>query len=481
MYDLPNLYTGLTVLNILLAFFVIFLERRDIGVTWAWLMVLLFLPGIGFVLYILFGQNLSKRKIYKLDEQQVYRILPYYENQLTGFRLGKIAYKDDTIQQYQDLIYMNLLSGHSLLTQDNDIKVYTDGNDKFNDLLKDIEGAKHHIHIMYYIVRNGALSKRIVEALTKKAAEGVEVRFLYDAVGSMRLSKSIFRDLLASGGKVASFFPSRIPLINIRMNYRNHRKLVIIDGTAGYIGGFNIGDEYLGLDKRYGVWRDTHIKITGSAVLQMQAHFLLDWELASKEAINYDDGYFPVLAHEGKAGMQILTSGPDDEREQIKLAYLKIIVSAKDRLYIQTPYFIPDQSLMDALRIAATSGVDVRMMIPAVPDHKLVYWASYSYLKDLLAIGVKCYLYEKGFLHAKTIIADDKVASVGTANIDIRSFKLNFEVNAFIYDELKAKELSEIFTEDMNVSRELTLEQYKSRPRLQRVVESIARLLSPIL
>lgn len=481
MYNLHNLYTGLTVLNILLAFFVIFLERRDIGVTWAWLMVLLFLPGIGFVLYIMFGQNLSKRKIYKLDEQQVYRILPYYENQLSGFRSGKISYRDDSIKQYQDLIYMNLLSGHSLLTQDNEIKVYTDGNDKFNDLLKDIESAQHHIHIMYYIVRNGTLSKRVVEALTKKAEEGVQVRFLYDAVGSMRLSKHIFRDLLAAGGKVSSFFPSRIPLINIRMNYRNHRKLAIIDGTIGYIGGFNIGDEYLGLVKRYGVWRDTHIKVTGSAVLQMQGHFLLDWELASKESINYNNGYFPVTGHTGKAGMQILASGPDDEREQIKLAYLKIILSAKHRLYIQTPYFIPDQSLMDALRIAATSGVDVRMMIPAVPDHKLVYWASYSYLKDLLATGVKCYLYEKGFLHAKTIIADEKVASVGTANIDIRSFKLNFEVNAFIYDESKAKELSEIFKEDMNVSKELTLVQYTSRPRLQRIVESIARLLSPIL
>jgi cardiolipin synthase len=385
------------------------------------------------------------------------------------------------IKQYQELIYMNLMSGHSLLTQDNNIKIYTDGNDKFDDLLKDIEAAKHHIHIMYYIVRNGTLSKRIIDALTKKAKEGVEVRFLYDAVGSMRLSKKIFRELLAAGGHVSSFFPSRIPLINIRMNYRNHRKLAIIDGKTGYIGGFNIGDEYLGLDKRYGLWRDTHLRVTGSAVLQMQGHFLLDWDLASKESIDYDNGYFPISEHEGTAGMQILASGPDDEREQIKLAYLKIILSAKDRLYIQTPYFIPDQSLMDALRIAANSGVDVRMMIPAVPDHKLVYWASYSYLKGLLTIGVKCYLYEKGFLHAKTIIADDKVASVGTANIDIRSFKLNFEVNAFIYDEAKAGELSNIFINDMKDSKELTLVQYKSRPRLHQAVESVARLLSPIL
>jgi cardiolipin synthase len=257
--------------------------------------------------------------------------------------------------------------------------------------------------------------------------------------------------------------------------------LVIIDGKVGYIGGFNIGDEYLGLDDHLGYWRDTHLKIVGSGVLQMQVQFWLDWNLSSGRLLSDDARYFPIIEHHGRVGLQIVSSGPNRSEEQIKNAYIKMISAAKQTIYLQTPYFIPDESLFTALKIAAFSGVEVKLMIPSTPDHKWVYWASLSYLEDLLAAGVQCCLYEKGFLHAKTIVIDGKVASVGTANVDIRSFKLNFEVNAFMYDTDIAERLERIFNDDLQYCSLLTLEGYKGRPLSQRFLESCARLLSPIL
>jgi cardiolipin synthase A/B len=288
--------------------------------------------------------------------------------------------------------------------------------------------------------------------------------------------------LLAAGGQEAAFFPSRIPYLNLKINYRNHRKLVIIDGQVGYIGGFNIGDEYLGLNEHFGEWRDTHLRVKGNAVLQMQAQFLMDWNLAASGKILLNDLYFPIMSNDaGSIGMQLVASGPDTEYQQIKDAYIKMIYAAKKTICLQTPYFVPDESLMTALKIASLSGVDVRIMLPSMPDHFFVYWATHSYLGELLNNGVKCYMFEKGFLHAKTLVIDGQVASVGTANLDIRSFKLNFEMNAFIYDTQTSAKLQRIFEDDMKNSSEMTLEIYSERPMMNRFKESISRLLSPIL
>ncbi|MEX1030306.1 MAG: cardiolipin synthase [Paenibacillaceae bacterium] len=474
-------YILVSILNILFALGVVFVERRNIGATWAWLVILLFLPGVGFILYLFFGQNLSKRKRYRVKGKQLKQIAGMIEDQRHNILNNLIVYKDAEVSKYKDMIYLNLISDHAYLSQDNEIEIFTVGQHKFDSLLKDINQAKHHIHLMYYIVRDDRLGNLLLSALTKKAEEGVQIRFLYDDIGNARLARRFFKPLIDAGGQAVAFFPSRIPYINFRLNFRNHRKLAIIDGACGYIGGFNIGDEYLGQDPQYGFWRDTHFKIKGNSVFQMQALFLLDWNLASANDIPYDPMYFPVNSSEGKVAIQIVSSGPNDNREQIRNALIKTINSAKHILYLQTPYFVPDESLLNALKIAALSGVDVRIMIPGNPDKHLMHWATFSYLGELLNAGVRCYLYRKGFLHAKTIVADGKVCSVGTTNIDIRSFKLNFEVNAFVYNSSTATMLKDIFEEDMKDCEELTLDLYNNRSMFQRFVESLTRLFSPVL
>lgn len=287
--------------------------------------------------------------------------------------------------------------------------------------------------------------------------------------------------MIELGGEVEVFFPSIFPLINPRLNFRNHRKIVVIDGRIGYIGGFNVGDEYIGLNNKFGYWRDTHLRIEGSSVLPIQTRFILDWNQASEHKIEYSERYFPAIPKKGDVAMQIISSGPDTDWPTIKNAYLKLLMEAKRYIYIQTPYFIPDNSFLNAIEVASLSGIDVRIMIPNKPDHLFVYWATYSYIGELLKAGAKVYIYDKGFIHAKTIVIDDEAASVGTANIDVRSFKLNFEVNAFIYDKLVCHELAEIFEKDILDSRELTLEQYENRSVIIKFKESISRLLTPIL
>ncbi|MFD0590470.1 cardiolipin synthase [Paenibacillus sp. GCM10027627] len=479
---LQNVYFIISLLNIFLAVTVIFLERRNASSTWAWLMVLFFIPVLGFVLYLILGQKMKKRKLSKLVGVNQRIIEETMQNQQHRLEERSLLPQGHELSDYQDMMYMNLTTGYALYTSNNSIEIYTDGNHKFDSLIRDIEAAEHHIHMVYYIVRDDVLGRRLVSALAKKAAQGVEVRFLYDHIGSSKLPSRYFKELREAGGMEAAFFPSRIPYLNLKINYRNHRKLVIVDGKIGYIGGFNIGDEYLGLNKHFGEWRDTHLKVKGGAVLQMQAQFLMDWNMASAGRMELSETYFPAGEQNvGSIGMQLVASGPDTEYQEIKNAYIKMIYSAKESIALQTPYFVPDESLMTALRIAALSGVKVCIMLPSKPDHFFVYWATHSYLGELLSSGVRVYLYEKGFLHAKTLVVDGRVASVGTANLDIRSFKLNFEINAFIYDTATARRLMDIFLEDVDNARELTMEIYGERPLFNRLRESVSRLLSPLL
>ncbi|MFC4779423.1 cardiolipin synthase [Paenibacillus sp. GCM10023252] len=474
----------ITILNIFLAITVIFLERRSVATTWAWIMVLFFIPIAGFVLYLIFGQKIRRRKLNKLLGSTQRIIEETVDKQKHQLMRHELAFNDPSMEGYRDMIYMNLRTSYALYTQNNSVAIFTDGPTKFDALFRDIEAATHHIHLVYYIVRNDDLGRRLVQALTAKAKEGVEVRFLFDHIGSFMLPSKFFNELKAAGGKVQAFFPSRIPYLNLKLNYRNHRKLVILDGGVGYIGGFNVGNEYLGLNKSFGAWRDTHLRMQGHAVQQLQAQFFMDWNLASAERSELGRSYFPRGEEEeasGAIGVQVVASGPDTEAQQIKAAYIKMIHSAKHSVYLQTPYFVPDESLMDAMLIAAQSGVDVRIMLPDKPDHFFVYWATQSYIGELLAGGVRVYRYERGFLHAKTLVIDGKIASVGTANLDIRSFKLNFEMNAFLYDTATAEQLQRIFAEDMASSYELTMSMYATRPYLNRFKESVSRLLSPIL
>lgn len=470
------------ILNIILAMIVIFFEKKDAGYTWAWLMVLLFIPVLGFMMYLLFGQNLTKRKLFEWEDRKKIGLEKIIVEQTNHFRSPRFKPENELIEKNQGLIYMLLINNDAILTVDNSIKIFTDGKEKFESLFEDIKNAQDFIHLQYYILKNDELGKKLIYLLTEKAKQGIKVRILYDDLGSRTLRKKYFQELREAGGEVEVFFPSRLPIVNFRLNYRNHRKLVIIDGKIGYLGGFNIGDEYLGLNKKFGYWRDTHLRITGSAVYEIQMRFILDWNQASdRHDIAYSPNLFPSIETKGQTGMQIVSSGPDSEWEQIKYGYIKMITSAKKSIWIQTPYFIPDASLLDALKIAVLSGKDVRIMIPNKPDHPFVYWATYDHIGEILKTGAKVYIYENGFIHAKTIIVDGKISSVGTANIDVRSFRLNFEVNAFIYDKEVAKTLEESFYKDLTVCRELTFEEYKKRPLKIRLKESISRLLSPIL
>ncbi|MBN9656453.1 cardiolipin synthase [Halobacillus sp. GSS1] len=480
MNILPIFVSIILTLNVLLALAIIFLERRDASATWAWLMVLLFIPVAGFFLYLIFGRRLSNKEIFTWDKKSRLGLLAAVQEQLTAIKNNELKVQHEDIIPYEDLIYMHLKNNDALLSQNNQVEIFTDGQKKFHALIEDLEKAEDHIHLLYYILRDDNLGHRLADVLKRKAVEGVEVKLLYDDMGSRLLKRSYIRSLKEAGVQVESFFPSFIPKVNMKINYRNHRKLAIIDGEIGYIGGFNIGDEYLGFNKRFGYWRDTHLRVEGEAVNNMQTRFILDWNHASRRDIVYEQRYYQAKP-KGDVGMQIVSSGPDSEWEQIKHGYLKMILSAKKYVYIQTPYFIPDDSLLDALRVAVLSGVDVRIMIPNKPDHPFVYWATFSNIGDMLKAGASIYVYQKGFLHAKTIVVDGKIASVGTANIDVRSFRLNFEVNAFLYHPEVAQSLADRFHEDIVESTELTFKLYHARTKWIRFKEAISRLLSPIL
>ncbi|WP_249869383.1 cardiolipin synthase [Oceanobacillus saliphilus] len=467
------------VLNIALGISIVFLERKDPTSSWAWLMVLLFIPVAGFFLYLIFGKPISKKRIFTWDNKSRLGVKTAVQAQLRALEDREFVFKHNGLDPYKDLIYLHLRNDDAIFSQNNHVEILTDGEEKFNTLILDMQRATDHIHMQYYIMRSDELGQRLAEVLIKKANEGVDVRVLYDAMGSRSLKKRFINRLKNAGVMVEAFFPSKF-IVNFKINYRNHRKLTIIDGKIGYIGGFNVGDEYLGKKKKFGYWRDTHLRITGDAVQSMQTRFILDWNQASHEAVEYDDCYYNT--HDsGDVGVQIVSSGPDSEWEQIKNGYIKMIMSAKKYIYIQTPYFIPDESLRDALRIAVLSGVDVKIMIPNKPDHPFVYWATLSNAGDLLNAGAEIFIYQNGFLHAKSIVVDGKIASVGTANIDVRSFRLNFEVNAFLYDSDLAEQMVEDFNKDIKLSTQMTKKLYEQRSLGIRFKESISRLISPVL
>jgi cardiolipin synthase len=358
----------------------------------------------------------------------------------------------------------------------NQLKIYSSGQAKFKDLFQDLRDAKKFIHANYYIINDDELGNKFMRILAEKAEAGVEVRLLYDKMGCRDLSRYAIFNLEDAGAEVVPFAP-----FVLDMNYRNHRKNVIIDGEIGYLGGINIGNEYLGCSERFGDWRDTHLKIEGESVNSQQYRFLLDWKFASGNDLLGAEKYFPENMTKGNSAVQIVSSGPDSREAEIKTMFLKMIYEAEKTIYIQTPYFIPDQSMLEALKLAARSGVDVKIMIPDRGDHPFVYAANNSFVGQLLEAGARCYRYTRGFLHSKTICIDSRVLSIGTTNMDVRSFKLNFEINAFIYDREKAKYHDNLFEKDLNFSSEITKEEFENRGWTMKLRESVSRLLSPIL
>lgn len=488
MWALGILFTVSTILVSL----VIFLENRNPSKTIAWLLIFAVFPIGGLIIYIFFGQNVRRKKIFKTQKifsnikiSHVFNNIKEFDNLLLVQKqaiVDNIIFNDSSMDNSKKVMSLLLNTGRTPFTLNNNIKILTNGNQKFNELIKDLKKAKHHIHMEYYIIKNSEIGNKIKEILIKKANEGVKVKILYDDVGCWRLwfDRKFFGDMRKHNIEIYPFLRSKIPFLNKRLNYRNHRKVVIIDGIIGYTGGINIGDEYLGKSKKFGFWRDTHMKIKGESVYMLQLIFLLDWYFASKNKI-FDEEYFPSICYKGDSIVQIAASGPDSDWEVIHQAYFSAISKAKKRIYIQTPYFIPDESLMMALKTAALSGVDVRIIFPEMADHKIVHLASSSYFKDILKTGGKVYLYSKGFMHSKILIIDDDICSVGSANMDIRSFMINFEVNGFIYDEKVTKRLEKDFMKDIGNSKEITYEDYINKPLIQKIKESASRLFSAIL
>ena len=349
-------------------------------------------------------------------------------------------------------------------------------------MIEDIKHAERYIYLQYYIIKKDILFERIVKELIKKVEEGVEVRILYDAMGCRTVRKSYWKSLRKQGIQILEFFPAPLRRLHVRVNYRNHRKIAVIDGKVGYVGGYNIGKEYIDLNKRFGHWRDTHLRIDGSAVCETELRFLLDWNFSSDEETFEKACYFSQKYRgPGASCVQIVTSGPDEETQNIRDNYLRLIEKAKKSIYIQTPYFIPDESILNALIIAAKSGVEVNVMIPCMPDHIFVYWATYSYIGQLVVEGANCYIYEGGFLHAKGLIVDERCYCYGTANFDIRSFCLDFEINAMVFDKKEAKKMVRIFQDDLIHCKKLTEKEYENRGLWIRFKEQISRLLSPLL
>lgn len=471
-------------LDIIFAITVVFFERKNPSATVAWVMALLLLPVIGFVLYLFLGQNYRKQRMFHLKKEADQKLRDFIGSQKKEVK-GE-ASGDPVIEHMpaplRRMVLMLLENNWAALTVSNRVQVFTDGKDKFESLIQDIQGARTYVHLEYYIWKDDGIGNRMREVLTERARAGIEVRLLCDGLGCARLPRHFFDEFRAAGGKVAFFFPSFFGILNLRYNFRNHRKIAVIDGKIGYIGGFNIGDDYLGLDPKWGYWRDTAVRVSGTGAFAAEVRLFLDWNYAAKEdQLGYDSKYFPDIPHTPGVPIQIVSGGPDMAFNPVKESYIKMINTATESVYLQTPYFIPDESVLDALRIAALSGIDVRIMMPDRPDHPFVYWAGMSYIAQILDSGVRAYTYDNGFIHAKTIVIDDIAASVGSANWDVRSFRLNFETNALMYDQVIARELKEKFLKDLDVCSEITPERLAALPWGKRVKQSVARLFSPML
>lgn len=475
----------LFIVNLLFAFFVVFFEKKNPAVIWSWLMVLAFIPCFGFIIYLIFGFEGRKHKWFDKKRQEDKLLHDGFSKKYPELVKRNIPENfNETILPMEhtwhlnNFVRMNYYSSGSIYRKNNKVRVYHEGNSKFHALIKDINKAEKYIYMEYYLMHDDRLGNIIMDLLVKRAKEGIEVKVFYDGVGNYKNRLSFRKKLINAGGEARVFLPPR----GIRINYRNHRKIAIIDGKVGYVGGLNIGDEYLGVKKRFGYWRDSHIRIEGSAVYDLQLRFIMDWNFTKGEKLEIEDRHFPMINTEDKnVNMQIVSSGPDTDWDSIYYGYFRMITEANKNIYIESPYFAPDDGLLEALKTAALSGVDVRILIPAKPDHLFVHSCSLSYIGELLGAGVKCYEYTKGFIHSKVITMDGILTSVGTANMDIRSYKLNFEVNAFIYDNNVTAEFENQFFKDIENSREITMETYKKRGTVKKVKESFARLISPLL
>lgn len=475
---MSNIYY-LTVISIVL---ILILENRNPVKSLSWSLVLIALPILGLVLYVFLGQNVRRSKIIsKKSIKQVELINGYYETLKQRFSIKDIALPQSLLSQ-RKLISLLYKNNHALYSSDNNVDIYLSGKEALDEMFRAINEAKDYIHLQSYIFeKNDEIGTKFSKLLIRKAQEGLEVRLLVDSVGSWSLNGSFHRKMRKAGVESYEFLKVVFPILTHRINYRNHRKILIVDGKVGFVGGINIADRYYyGAKDIQGIWRDTHLKVEGSAINGLQSTFIQDWYFASRKRIN-DKRYFNHEKCDGKRKMQIASCGPDSDWKIIEQAFVLAISSAEAYVYIQSPYFLPTESIRMAMMVAAMSGVDVRLMIPHKSDGKFTQSASHSYLKEMLAAGVRIFRYSGGFIHSKMIVADDTLTTIGSSNMDFRSFEANFEANAFIYDSVIAKRCKKYFHSDEKNAYEVTSASWESRPKYIRIVESFTRLFSPML
>lgn len=450
---------------------VIILENRNPLKTISWILVLIFLPVIGVILYLHFGEEHRKKysilkKLYKGLEKDYSPVF-------------KIESTKCYPQQYNKLVSMLQNINDAPVLGGNNIDFFSDGKEKFRQFFADIDNAKHHVHILYYKIIDDRLGQEFKQLLIKKASQGVAVRVIYDDVGSLRTKKKYFEEMKKGGVEVEPYLEVKIPRIARSINYRNHRKLAVIDGNIGYVGGMNIADCYVeGVE--WGCWRDMQIRIEGNGVKGLQKVFLLDWYFTHK-SLQQSPYYFPETEIYKDNPLQIISSGPIDKYNSIERGILQAVNGATKNVYVQTPYFIPSENILNALQTAAISGVDIHVMIPKQSDNSFVDGATYSFVKDLLNYDINVYLYSAGFLHTKCLVIDDSLTIVGSANMDVRSFELSFETNAFIYDENTATKAKDIFMKDAEDSQKVLKHEWKKRSLFRRFFESVMRLFTPLL
>ncbi len=450
---------------------VILLDNRNPVKTIAWILVLIFLPLIGLIFYFFFGRSRRRERI--IGRKRYNRLL---KNPMTEY----LAQADLPLpNEYARLVRLFQQTNQSFPFDGNQVAVYTTGLSKLQALLRALQKAKHHIHLEYYIFEDDAIGRMVRDVLIAKAAEGVKVRLIYDDVGCWNVPNAFFEKMSESGIEVRSFLKVRFPLFTSRVNYRNHRKIVVIDGCVGFVGGMNLAERYM-RGVSWGIWRDTHIRLEGRAVHGLQTAFLLDWFFVDQTLIT-DASYFPRMETSGESLVQIVTSDPVGPWKEIMQGLTMALASARSYFYLQTPYFLPTEQVLAAMQVAALSGVDVRLMLPERTDSRLTHFGSCSYIEDMLRAGVKVYFYRKGFLHSKLMVSDDMLSTVGSTNIDFRSFEHNFEVNAFIYNLSVALEMKEVFLADQRHCRQVLLKSWKRRSWKQKAAESVVRLLSPLL
>ncbi len=457
-------------------------ETRSTTKTMAYLLFCIFIPLVGIIFYVVFGINYWRKKVYDKKMSQDEKILIQLKKDINVYTAESLQHRDVADPDNTELATMLIKDLKSPLTRKNRVKLLVNGEEKFPELIQALQEAKHHIHLEYYIYEQDEIGTAIIELLIQKAREGVEVRFIYDDFGSPSIKKKIEKRMREAGVQVHPFHKVHFYLLANRINYRNHRKIIIIDGHTAFTGGINVSDKYINNKPGKLYWRDTHLRIDGPGVYYLQYLFISDWNFCCPESLKPEQFHFvPNKVIKEDTYVQVAAIGPDSLQPSVLFSILQAVYLAKEEILITTPYFIPGDSILEALRIAALSGLSVKLLVPGISDSKFVNAASKSNYSDLLQAGVEIYMYQKGFVHAKTLITDGKLSIVGTANMDLRSFELNFEVNTIIYDQRFAEQMRKVFFDDLNDSEKIDPEVWYKRSAYEQFPERMARLFSPIM